>query len=67
MSEEHQFKPIDNVTTDLLDRVLRMCDIELHEVILEKVIDVVELLEEKGSQVTLKDVSDLQAEWLSSH
>lgn len=56
-------KPIDKVHTDLLDMALRSCNIEIHPDILDRVIDVVELLEEKGEEVSIKDICELKAEW----
>ncbi len=56
-------KPIDKVTLDILDTALRICDIQIHRSILDKVIDVVELLEEKGDQASLMDFANLKAEW----
>jgi hypothetical protein len=54
---------IDNVTIDRLDMTLRMCGIELHRNIIDRVIDLVELIEDKGGDVSLSDVSELKAEW----
>jgi hypothetical protein len=54
---------IDKVTVDRLDVVLRMCNIHLSKVIIDRVIDCVELIEQKGGGVTLEDAIDLQAEW----
>lgn len=56
-------KSIDKVTVDRLDVVLRMCNIQLSKVIINRVIDCVRLIEEKGGGVTLEDAIDLQAEW----
>ena len=56
-------KSIDKVTVDRLDVVLRMCNIHLSKVIIDRVIDCVELIEQKGGGVTLEDAIDLQAEW----
>lgn len=56
-------KPIDKVTVELLDISLRMCGIEIHKSVLDKVIDVVELLEEKGGKATVDDFEDLKASW----
>jgi hypothetical protein len=55
--------PIDKVTTTNLDIVLRMCNIELNKSIIDKVIDIVELIEEKGDGTTIKDVCELQKCW----
>jgi uncharacterized protein YnzC (UPF0291/DUF896 family) len=57
-------QPIDLVTVKNLDMALRMCKIEISETILDKVIDLVELIENKGDDVTIKDICELQAEWV---
>lgn len=56
-------KPIDKVTTDLLDMALRMCGIQINEKILDRVIDVAELLEEKGDGTRISDIENLKSEW----
>ena len=50
-------KSIDNVTVQNLDIALRMCNIEIHKTILDIIIDLVELIEEKGDQVSIKDIA----------
>jgi hypothetical protein len=55
--------PIDNVTVTYLDQVLKMCGLQIHHDLLDRIIDVVELLEQKGGKVTLDDVTELQEEW----
>jgi hypothetical protein len=54
---------IDKVTTTNLDIALRMCNIEINKVIIDKVIDLVELIEEKGDKVTISDICKLQNTW----
>jgi len=56
-------KSIDKVTTTNLDLALRICNIELDITLIDKIIDLVELIEEKGDEVSIKDISQLQAEW----
>lgn len=56
-------KSIDQVTTDILGMVLRSCGIVIDEDILDKIIDAVELIEEKGEEVSLKDINNLKSEW----
>jgi len=56
-------KPINKVTTTNLDIALRMCSIEINEIILDKIIDLVELLEDKGNEVTIQDICKLQTAW----
>ena len=38
-------RPIDNVTVDNLDIALRMCQIQIDKSILDRIIDLVELIE----------------------
>jgi len=54
---------IDKVTTDRLDMALRMVGIQLNIELVDIIIDLVELIEDKGGNTSLKDVSKLQAEW----
>jgi hypothetical protein len=56
-------KPIDKVTTSLLSMVLKSVDIYLPSDLLDKIIDAVELLEQKGENVSLKDIAKLESEW----
>ena len=56
-------KSIDKVTTTNLDLALRICNIKLDITLIDKIIDLVELIEEKGDEVNIKDISQLQAEW----
>ena len=58
---------IDNVTTVDLELALRACGIQVPFAILDKIIDLVELLEEKGSNTTIKDIIKLQNEWKQSN
>ena len=55
--------PIDKVTTKNLDIALRMVGIQLDINIIDKVIDLVELIENKGDDVTIKDIVSLQQTW----
>ncbi len=55
--------PIDKVTTKNLDIALRMAGIQLDINIIDKVIDLVELIENKGDDVTIKDIVSLQQTW----
>jgi hypothetical protein len=54
---------INKVPTTNLDIALRMCGIEINKSILDKAIDLVELIEEKGDEVSIKDICKLQASW----
>ena len=58
-----QNRPIDNVTTTNLELALRMCHIQLPMDVVDRIIDVVEILEEKGDDVSIKDITNLQAQW----
>lgn len=55
-------KSIDKVTTEYLDIALRMYGIQLSKEIIDVTIDLVELIEEKGGEVTISDVSKLKGE-----
>jgi hypothetical protein len=66
MEEASEINPIDNVTTTNLDMVLRMVGYQLDRQLIDKIIDMVELIEIKGDHVSLKDVSKLQAGWNDS-
>ena len=59
-------RPIDKATTDNLDIALRMCQIQIDKSILDRIIDLVELIEEKGDQTSIDDVVKLQTEWKQS-
>ena len=59
-------KRIDKVTTDMLDMVFRMVGIDCDIDTVDKIIDLVELIEDKGGVPSLKDVIELQALWDSS-
>lgn len=61
--EEIEKLPIDKVTTKNLDIALRMVGIQLDINIIDKVIDLVELIENKGDDVTIKDIISLQQTW----
>jgi len=56
-------KRIDKVTTERLDMALRMVGIQLNIDLIDRVIDLVELIEDKGGDTSLEDVIKLQAEW----
>lgn len=56
----------DRVTADVLDVALRMCHIQIHKSILEKIIDLIELIEQKGDEVSIKDISELKNYWEKS-
>jgi len=61
--KKHKKTKIDKVTTDRLDTVLKMLDINLPLGLLDNIIDVVELIEQRGGKVSLDDVSYLRDEW----
>ena len=56
-------KTIDNVTTTNLDLAMRMAGIYIDPKDIDKIIDIVELIEEKGDDTSIRDISKLQAEW----
>lgn len=57
-------KSIDNVTVTNLDLALRMVGISIDKETIDKIIDIVELLEIKGDDTSIKDICELQAEWI---
>lgn len=69
MSKKKTKKPkgtyidIDKVTTQYLDIGLRMCDIRLPIELVDKIIDVVELVGTKGGKTSLSDTCNLMEEW----
>lgn len=65
MNPETEFKPIDNVTVERLDMALRMCNVEINKAILDKLIDLVELIEDKGGDTSIEDICVLKSEWLN--
>lgn len=56
-------KPIDRVTIDRLEMCLNMCDIDIPIQTIDKIIDLVELIEDKGGNTSLRDISKLKSEW----
>ena len=44
-----------------------MCNIDLPKTLTDKIIDLVELIEEKGDETTMQDIFDLQQEWCSDN
>lgn len=53
---------IDRVTIENLDMALRLCNIHLSPDVIDNVIDVIELIEENGYNVSLMDICKLQEE-----
>lgn len=64
--KETEHKPINNVTVTNLDLALRMIGIIFDEKTIDKIIDLVDLLENKGSDVSIQDICDLQNIWQNS-
>lgn len=58
---------IDKVTVTNLDIALRMCGISMSKDLIDKVIDLVELIEDKGDDASIKDICKLQAEWTNGY
>lgn len=76
MKQETKSKPkkkstpirlIDKVTTTNLDIALRMVGYKLDVEFIDQIIDLVELIEDKGDDVSIKDISKLQADWDSTY
>lgn len=55
---------IDRVTVKNLGIALRMIGVELDNSLIDKIIDLVELIENKGDGVSIKDTTKLQEEWV---
>lgn len=67
MTQKEENTPsINKVTTNNLSVALRLCNIEIHKTVLDKIIDLVELIEVKGDDTNLKDIASLQVEWKNS-
>lgn len=62
-SLKSETKPIDKVTTRHLEIALRLTGIYIDKSILDRVIDMVELLEDKGGSVTLHNIDELKKKW----
>jgi len=56
-------KPIDKVTVSNLNSALTLCGYSIDNDLLDKIIDLVELIEEKGDKVRFKDIYKLQSIW----
>lgn len=61
--QEQEHKPIDNVTVSRLDVGLRAIGIQIDRHLLDKIIDIVELIEDKGENTSLDDICKLEDEW----
>jgi len=53
-------KPIDQVTVDNLNVVLRFCDINLSIDVIDTIIDAVELLEDSKGDINFDDIAELR-------
>ena len=62
-SEASNSNSIDKVTTNNLDIAMRAVGINCDMNTVDKIIDLVELLEEGGDNTTLEDIIKLQKEW----
>jgi len=58
---------IDKVTTTNLDIALRMVGYQLDMTLIDRIIDLVELIEDKGDDASIKDICKLQAEWTNGY
>ena len=56
-------KSIDKVTVSRLKNCLRIIGVDLPDEVIDKTIDLVELIEKKGGKTSLKHISKLEAEW----
>lgn len=60
-------KPIDKVTVTNLDLALRLTGYKLDLDLIDKIIDLVEMLEDKGDDTTLMDIVHLEMQWKQSN
>lgn len=60
-------RQIDKVTIGNLDIALRACDIKLELETIDMIIDIFELLLEKGDDTTLIDIYELKQTWNDKH
>ncbi len=60
-------KPINKVTTTNLDLALRLTGYKLDLDLIDKIIDLVEMLEDKGDDTTLMDIVHLEMQWKQSN
>ena len=58
---------IDKVTTTNLDIALRMVGYQLDITLIDRIIDLVELIEDKGDDASIKDICKLQSEWTNGY
>jgi len=56
-------RTIDNVTPDILKLALRMVGIKVDLEIADKIIDVIELIEQHGGETSIKDIAKLENKW----
>ena len=54
---------IDNVTVENLNIALRVFGIQLNVNVIDKIIDLVELIEKKGDSTSIGDIASLHNEW----
>lgn len=52
-----------NLTIENLDLAFRMCKIQIHKGLIDNIIDVVELVQLRGNQTTIEDITNLQEHW----
>lgn len=63
MKKKKSKKRINKVTVERLDVALRMCGMEFMKETIVKIIDLVELIENKGGETTIEDICKLKAKW----
>lgn len=61
--KEEKTLSVDKVTIERLDLCLRMCGYRVEKEFIDKIIDLVELIEEKGDLVSIKDICKLEVAW----
>jgi len=66
LSKQYEYepdKPIDYVTIQRLDVSLRLIGVKIESPVLDKIIDLVELLEDKKGNPTLEEITELETDW----
>ena len=60
--EQSAEKPIDNVTIKNLGAALRVCNVDLDDKTLDLIIEIVEMIEEKGDDLSIIEIKRLESE-----
>jgi hypothetical protein len=62
--EEHDLSALEPVVKTMpVSIALKLCDIQIHNDVLKRVVDIVNIIIEKGDNTSLKDIAELKAKW----